>query len=291
MARQTWPELIMAAAKIFGATSWTSTSSRMIAASLPPSSRVTRLSAEALDLVVPEIISASSGRTSASAKSARSTTLCGCTGPPAKSREPAPSTSASSGAASSAASSVVRLRTSPRAPSSLCSQISTTVRRKLGSVSAGEAISRRPRSESIRAHIPGRRVLCGLLVLLRIALRRADAQGDAGGEAGAERVEALAGARRGGAEHAPLALAQGGPALAQPGERGAGRIEALARRGGRALGEEGLRGVELEPGVGELLEQIVHPDRDGRRPRGRTPARTYLDSTARLSSSRVVRRR
>ena len=42
MAMHTWPELNMAAAKIFGATSFGSASSSTIAASLPPSSRVRR---------------------------------------------------------------------------------------------------------------------------------------------------------------------------------------------------------------------------------------------------------
>lgn len=42
-----WPEFWKAAAKIFGAVSTGSTSSSTMAASLPPSSRVTRFSASA----------------------------------------------------------------------------------------------------------------------------------------------------------------------------------------------------------------------------------------------------
>ena len=49
MARQTWPELMVAPPKIFGATSFGSTPSSTMAASLPPSSRVMRFSEPAAE--------------------------------------------------------------------------------------------------------------------------------------------------------------------------------------------------------------------------------------------------
>ncbi len=58
-----------------------------------------------------------------------------------------PATSPSSAATSATSVSDGRFSTTPIAPSSPCSVISTTVRAKFGSTSAGEAISSWPRSE------------------------------------------------------------------------------------------------------------------------------------------------
>src|SRR5205807_10168699 len=53
-----------------------------------------------------------------------------------------------SGTASPTSVSDARFRTSPNAPSSECSTISTTVRQKFGSISPGPAISSCPRADS-----------------------------------------------------------------------------------------------------------------------------------------------
>ena len=84
-----------------------------------------------------------------SSHSARTTTDSFCTGPPTETVAPGSTTSASSGTASATSASVGRLSTRPTAPSSSCATTSTTVRRKFGSISAGEAIRSCPRSDSV----------------------------------------------------------------------------------------------------------------------------------------------
>src|SRR5579875_704825 len=91
-----------------------------------------------------------------SSKRARVITVEGCTGPPMNSGS-SPSTSvSSSGTASPTVVSEGRLSTSPNAPSWVCSTISTTVRKKFGSISRGPAISSCPLSDSMGCgHPPG----------------------------------------------------------------------------------------------------------------------------------------
>ena len=102
---------------------------------------------------VPKAIVAAS---ETSSKSASTMTASGCTGPPSNTRSRSGITSARRpGRASRDTSGVGRLSTRPSAPSSECSSISTTVRRKLGSTRAGAATSRRPRRLSGASSLTG----------------------------------------------------------------------------------------------------------------------------------------
>ena len=69
--------------------------------------------------------------------------------PPDHSRASSPSRPASSGTASETSIAVERLMISPSAPSSVCSQMSTTVRWKFGSCRAGPATRSCPRLDSM----------------------------------------------------------------------------------------------------------------------------------------------
>src|SRR6266545_671267 len=96
-----------------------------------------------------------SGSTSTAARvgsthSASTITPLGATGPPTYTRSWVSASHSRSGTASLTVAVEGRLRTSPIAPSSVCSAISTTVRRKLGSSRVGPARRSLPRCESIR---------------------------------------------------------------------------------------------------------------------------------------------
>src|SRR6187551_1016274 len=95
---------------------------------------------------------------STSAKSASTTTASGCTGPPRYTSSSGAVSVAIGGTASSTSVSEARLSTTPIAPSSPCSPMSTTVRRKFGSTRAGPATSSCPRREVTRPILarPGR---------------------------------------------------------------------------------------------------------------------------------------
>src|SRR5271154_2933463 len=83
-----------------------------------------------------------------SRNSARNTIEVGWTGPPTYTSS-SPSTARSScGTASPTVTSEGRVRTTPIAPSSLCTPINPPVRLKLGSYSAGEASRSWPASET-----------------------------------------------------------------------------------------------------------------------------------------------
>ena len=84
-----------------------------------------------------------------SSNSARTITEEGCTGPPMNSGSASSTSSSICGTDSPTVVSDGRFSTSPSAPSSVCSTTSTTVRQKLGSSSAGPAISSCPRTNSI----------------------------------------------------------------------------------------------------------------------------------------------
>src|SRR3954447_11641427 len=98
--------------------------------------------------------SSSDGKTSApnsgtaassgSRNSPSTRTPFGCTGPPMKIGSPSSTSDSSAGTISATSDSVGRLSTSPAAPSSVCSVTSTTVRRKFGSSSPGDATSSCP---------------------------------------------------------------------------------------------------------------------------------------------------
>jgi hypothetical protein len=98
------------------------------------------------------IAAASSG----SSNSASTITDSACTGPPTKTGSPLSTRPASSSIASETVASAGRLSTSPIAPSSECSAISTTVLAKLGSTRAGEAMRSLPRSEAMVRLCPNR---------------------------------------------------------------------------------------------------------------------------------------
>ncbi len=84
-----------------------------------------------------------------SSNSARTISAEACTGPPTYRGSSSSSSDSSSDTASPTLVSEGRLRTRPSAPSSECSTMSTTVRKKLGSRSPGPAISSCPRVESM----------------------------------------------------------------------------------------------------------------------------------------------
>jgi hypothetical protein len=81
--------------------------------------------------------------------SARSTGLAGWTGPPWKSGSPGGTNSLRAGRVFWTVTSRTRFRTTPSAPSALCSPTKTTVWRKFGSYRPPLEISRRPRRLSI----------------------------------------------------------------------------------------------------------------------------------------------
>src|SRR5438309_4050007 len=73
----------------------------------------------------------------------------GATGPPTKTTGGSAASGPHAGRAPPRAVSVGRLRTTPRAPSALCSRTSTTVRSKFGSCIVGLATSSRPFSGAV----------------------------------------------------------------------------------------------------------------------------------------------
>src|SRR5204863_6999984 len=85
---------------------------------------------------------------SGSRNSPSTSTASGCTGPPTQTGSPSSTTGSSWGTAPATSTGEGRVRTSPAAPSSLCSVTSTTARRKFGSSTAGEEMRRCPRSDS-----------------------------------------------------------------------------------------------------------------------------------------------
>src|SRR6266536_989204 len=97
-----------------------------------------------------------------------STPFC-CTGPPRQTCSTSATSGSSCGTTSATAAGEGRFRTSPAAPSSVCSVTRTTVRRKFGSMSDGEASSSWPRSESMAPFSLAVR-------LLRSARRQGDEQ-------------------------------------------------------------------------------------------------------------------
>src|SRR5271156_6414503 len=82
-----------------------------------------------------------------SRNSARNTIELCCTGPPTYTGSLSSTVCSSCGTASLTVTSEGRFNTTPIAPSSLCTPISTTARLKLGSISAGEASSSWPQSD------------------------------------------------------------------------------------------------------------------------------------------------
>src|SRR5450631_1923968 len=81
---------------------------------------------------------------------ARPIAASGCTGPPTKMTGGSTASGAHAGSGvSTVMSGDGRFSTTPSAPSSVCSRISTTVRKKFGSARSGVATSSRPRSESL----------------------------------------------------------------------------------------------------------------------------------------------
>src|SRR5205807_1601200 len=78
---------------------------------------------------------------------ARQMTAPGDTGPPTNTTSGSAARGAHRGSTSATPVALGRLSTTPRAPCSVCSTTSTTVRSKFPSVRAGDATSRRPRSE------------------------------------------------------------------------------------------------------------------------------------------------
>ena len=82
--------------------------------------------------------------------------LAGAQGHRRRRARPGPSSSAIGGTASETSAVETRFSTTPIAPSSPCSPTRTTVRRKLGSTSAGPATSSCPRSECTRPFSPAR---------------------------------------------------------------------------------------------------------------------------------------
>src|SRR5215210_2699808 len=95
---------------------------------------------------------------SGSSNSATTSTAPGSTGPPTCTTAPDSTSGSSIGAASATCVSDGRLSTTPIAPpSSVCSAIRTTVRRKFGSSSDGEATSSRPFSELMHPFVPSTR--------------------------------------------------------------------------------------------------------------------------------------
>src|SRR5262245_50009370 len=91
---------------------------------------------------------------SGSRNSPSTSTASGCTGPPTQTGSPSSTTGSSCGTAPATSTGDGRLSTSPAAPSSVCSVTSTTVRRKFGSSSDGDATSRCPRSDSTFPLLP-----------------------------------------------------------------------------------------------------------------------------------------
>src|SRR3954453_12725409 len=122
---------------------------------------------------------ASSGRSN----SASTITAVSATGPPTYTGASSPASHDRSGTASPTVAAAGRLSTSPIAPSSVCSAISTTVLTKFGSRRTGDARMSLPRSDSaipalclvadLRGLLLGRRLLLLLLLLLgRLGLDR-----------------------------------------------------------------------------------------------------------------------
>src|SRR4051794_7814759 len=85
-----------------------------------------------------------------SSHSASTMTAVSATGPPTQTRSSSSASQARSGTASSTSVVAGRLSTSPMAPSSVCSAMSTTERAKFGSSSVGAAMISCPRNESMR---------------------------------------------------------------------------------------------------------------------------------------------